>query len=72
MRIQARTTFITTRVHKGLSITGLAEAMKVSTSVVHGIEHGRNVRPATAKKACEALNEPFEALFIIKENEENE
>lgn len=72
MKIQARAAFTTTRIHKGLSSTGLAEAMKVSTSVVHGIEHGRNVRPATAKKACEALNEPFEALFIIKEDEENE
>ena len=38
----------------------------ISTSVVFNIENQKNVRPATAKKACATLNETFETLFTIE------
>ena len=66
MKIKARTDFSEMRIKKGYSITGLAQVMKVNPSVVFHMERGNSVRPATAKKACEALNEPFENLFIIE------
>ena len=66
VQIKARTDFSEVRIKKGYSITGLAKAMKVNPSVVFHLEHGNSVRPATAKKVCEALNEPFENLFIIE------
>ena len=66
MVIKARKSFALCRVKKGYSITGLAKKMKVNPSVVFNMENGKNVRPATAKKACEALNEPMDTLFIIE------
>lgn len=73
MKIQARETFTDIRVRKGYSITGLAKAMEVNPSVVFHMEKGNSVRPATAKKVCDALNESFDTLFIMieggKENE---
>ena len=66
MQIKAKKTFKEVRVKKGYSLTALAEAMNVSTSVVFNIESHKNVRPATARKACVALNEAFETLFIIE------
>ncbi len=72
MKVKARDTFSAIRIRKGYSIAGLAKEMGVNPSVAFNVEKGNNIRPATAKKACEALSEPFEALFIIKEDEENE
>lgn len=68
MKIKAKEEFKRIRVVKGYSIQALARAMKVNASVVFNIEHGNAVRPATAKKACTALEEAFEALFIIENN----
>lgn len=65
MVIKAKETFAECRIKKGYSITGLAERMQVNPSVVFNMEHGKNVRPATAQKACKALNDSFDSLFII-------
>ena len=67
MKIKAKKEFKKIRVVKGYSIQALARAMNVNASVVFSIEHGNAVRPATAKKACIALEEAFETLFIITE-----
>ena len=68
MKIKARENFTDIRIRKGFSITGLAKAMKVNASVVFNMEKGRRgVRPATARKVCEALNEDFDTLFIIED-----
>lgn len=67
MKIRARETFTDIRIRKGYSITGLAKAMKVNPSVVFNLEKGGGVRPATARKASEALNEDFDTLFIIED-----
>lgn len=65
MTIKTREDFSLTRIRKGFSITGLAKAMKVNPSVAFMMEKGHTVRPATAKKACDALQMSFEDLFII-------
>lgn len=67
MVIKAKQTFTERRIKKGYSITGLAERMQVNPSVVFNMEHGKNVRPATAQKACKALNDSFDSLFIIED-----
>lgn len=67
MKIKAKDTFGTIRIRQGFSITALATAMNVSTSVVFNMENKKNVRPATAKKACKALNQTFETLFTIED-----
>lgn len=59
--------FCLTRIKKGFSITGLAKAMKVNPSVAFMVERGRSVRPATAKKVCDAMRLNFEDLFIIED-----
>lgn len=66
MQIKSRENFSSIRIKKGFSITGLAKVMKVNPSVVFKMEKGNEVRPATAKKACIALKEEFETLFIIE------
>lgn len=67
MKIKAKETFTDIRIKKGYSITGLAKAMKVNASVVFKMEKGGGIRPSTAQKACEALNEDFDTLFIIED-----
>lgn len=67
MKIKAREAFTNIRIKKGYSLTGLAKAMKVNPSVVYKMEQGGGVRPVTAQKACEALNEDFDTLFIIED-----
>ena len=67
MTIRAKEDFNLTRIKKGFSITGLAKAMKVNPSVAFMVEKGRAIRPATAKKACDALQMSFEDLFIIED-----
>lgn len=67
MKIKANEHFKSIRILNGYSIQGLARAMKVNASVITRIEQGKHLRPATAKKACEALEEPFNRLFIIEE-----
>ena len=67
MKIKAREAFTDIRIRKGYSITGLAKAMNVNPSVVYKMEHEGGVRPATAQKACESLNEDFDTLFIIED-----
>lgn len=67
MKIKAREEFPAIRIKKGFSINGLARAMGVNASVVFGMEKGSSVYPSTSKKACTALGEPFETLFIIEE-----
>lgn len=69
MKLKASKEFIITRIKKGYSITSLAADMKVNPSVVYRIEQGNSVRPATAKKACEVLQEPFDRLFTVQEKE---
>lgn len=66
MTIRARENFSLTRAKAGYSIAGLAKAMRVNPSVAFMVEKGHNVRPATAKKACDALRLDFEDLFIIE------
>ena len=70
MRITAKETFKRVRAIKGYSIQGLAREMDVNASVVFNIEKGKPIRPETAKKVCEALEEEFDQLFIITESEE--
>ena len=65
MKVKAKSEFSTIRIRKGLSITALANAMQVSPSLVFRIEQGKNLTPATAKKACDALGEDFDDLFTI-------
>lgn len=71
MKIVAKAAFQTVRVKKGFSINGLAKEMQVNASVVFHMEKGGGVRPGTAKKACVALGESFELLFLIKDDREN-
>lgn len=66
MKIKAKDSFKEIRIKQGFSLTALADEMNVSTSVVFNIESHKNVRPATARKACAALNEAFETLFTIE------
>lgn len=67
MTIRAKANFSLTRIKKGFSITGLAKKMKVNPSVALALERGRSIRPATAKKACDALQMSFEDLFTIED-----
>lgn len=67
MKIKAREAFTDIRIKKGYSLTGLAKTMKVNPSVIFKMEKGGGIRPATAQKACEALNEDFDTLFIIED-----
>ena len=67
MIVKAQKTFALCRIKKGYSITELAKQMEVNPSVVFNMEHGKNVRPATAQKACKALNDSFDSLFIIED-----
>ena len=69
MRITAKENFKRIRIIKGYSIQGLARKMDVNASVVFNIEKDKPIRPETAKKACEALEEEFDQLFIIKSEE---
>lgn len=66
MKLTATKEFSAIRIKKGLSLTKLAKLMEVNPSVVSKMEKQQPVRPATAKKACEALSEPFETLFTIE------
>jgi DNA-binding XRE family transcriptional regulator len=68
MKIKALETFEAIRITKGFSKRSLARTMGVNQSVVSNIESGHYVRPATAKKACEALGEPISKLFFLKED----
>ena len=68
-QVRAREDFPTIRIKHGYSINELARRMGVNASVVYSAERGNGVRPATAKKAVEALGEPFENLFDIIETE---
>lgn len=67
MKIKALKTFEMTRVSKGFSKRSLARTMGVNQSVVSSIESGHAVRPETAKKAVEALKEPFNKLFKVQD-----
>lgn len=64
-QVRAREDFPIIRIKHGYSINELARRMGVNPSVVFSIERGNGVRPATAKKAVEALGEPFDKLFNI-------
>ena len=66
MHIKSQPTFPDIRVKQGYSVTALAKAMNVSPATVLGIEKGRSINPATAKKACETLRMTFDELFTIK------
>ena len=72
MIVKAKKTFALCRIKKGYSITRLAEEMQVNPSVVSKMEKQQPVRPATARKACIALNESFEILFTIENQEVKE
>lgn len=72
MKVIAKKEFSIIRIKKGLSLTQLAERMQVNPSVVSKMEKQQPVRPATAKKACMALNESFETLFTIENREVKE
>ncbi len=67
-QVRAREDFPIIRIKKGFSLNELARRMGANPSVVYSIEKGNGVRPATAKKAVEALGEPFENLFNIIDN----
>lgn len=66
-QVRAKEDFPIIRIKHGYSINELARRMGVNPSVVYSIEKGNGVRPKTAKKAVEALGEPFESLFIIED-----
>lgn len=67
--VRAKSDFPIIRIKHGYSINELAREMGVNPSVVFHLEKGHGLRPATAKKAVEALGEPFEKLFdIIDDN----
>ena len=66
MKIKATDNFTAIRIRKGYSVNSLAERMEVNPSVVYRIEQGKSTRPATAKKVCEALKEPFNKLFKVQ------
>ncbi len=66
-QVRAREDFPIIRIKHGYSINELARRMEVNPSVVYSIEKRNGVRPATAKKACDALQLNFEDLFIIED-----
>lgn len=66
MKLIAKNELMTIRVKKGLSLTQLAKLMEVNVSVVFKMERQQPIRPATAQKACKALGEPFDNLFVIE------
>ena len=56
------------RIRAGFSIEGLAREAGVNPATISYIENGkRNPSPATAKKICDALGQPFDVLFEIRE-----
>lgn len=56
------------RIKAGFSIELLAREVGVSPATISYIEHRkRNPSPANAKKICEVLRQPFDALFELKE-----
>lgn len=67
MKIRAKTIFSDLRIKKGFSQTNLAIEMGVNPSVIFRLEKSKNVRPSTAKRVCEVMNEEFDTLFIIEE-----
>ncbi len=66
-QVRAREDFPIIRIKHGYSINELARRMEVNPSVVYSLEKRYGVRPATAKKACDALQLNFEDLFIIED-----
>ncbi len=66
-QVRAREDFPIIRIKRGYSLNELARRMGANPSVVYSIEKGKGVRPATAKKACDALQMSFEDLFIIED-----
>jgi len=65
-QVRAREDFPIIRIKKGFSLNELARRMGANPSVVYSIEKGNGVRPATAKKVCDALQMGFEDLFVIE------
>jgi len=59
----------TSRIHLGMSGSGLAKRIGASRQTISNIESGNSVYPATAKAICDVLEKPFEELFTIEEGE---
>lgn len=68
MRIYAKKDMVRYRLIAGFSIEELAQKAGVNQATISYIENQkRSPSPATAKKICEALGQPFNILFEIKE-----
>ncbi|MDK2879630.1 MAG: HTH-type transcriptional regulator, competence development regulator [Thermoanaerobacteraceae bacterium] len=56
------------RIRAGFSVEGLAREAGVNQATISYIENRkRNPSPATAKKICDVLQQPFDVLFELKE-----
>lgn len=68
MVIKAKAGLKKARIIAGLSMSGLAQKTRLNQATISYIESGkRNPSPATAKKICDVLKQPFENLFELKE-----
>lgn len=65
--IVAKNRFREHRLRSLMSMRDLSDASGVALNAICRIEHGRPVRPRTARKLCVALNAEFDDLFEIRE-----
>ncbi len=73
MKVKARARLAVARAEHGYSIRELSQVSGVSTATISRAENGQSLSVRSAGKLCRTLDEPFEALFIIKkEDEDNE
>lgn len=70
MKILPKTKAISeTRLKMGYTLRGLAQETHLTPESILRIEHGRPVRPGTAKVICTALGAEFCDLFWVAKEE---
>ena len=68
MKVIVKADVAALRIKRGLSATELAKRTGMTASAICRLEKGvhRNIRPSTAKRLCDALEQPFDKLFTIE------
>lgn len=66
MVVVAKSCFREHRLRGLMSMRDLSDSSGVALNAICRIEHGRPVRPRTARKLCAALGAEFDELFEIK------
>lgn len=67
MEIVCRKSFRASRLRRAWTMRDLSAASGVAVNAICSAEHGRPVRPKTARRLCAALGAEFDELFEVKE-----